>query len=98
MREIWKSAAYDRWYESLRDPRARARINVRIRRLQEGNPGQHRFLAGGIIELKIDYGPGYRVYAALRRDRWILLLIGGDKTTQSQDILNARTILEEIDP
>ena len=77
---------YRDWINSLKDLAGRARIQMRVDRLVHGNPGQHRTLAGGICELKIDFGPGYRVYYAERRNELIILLAGGDKSTQQEDI------------
>ncbi|QRN53874.1 type II toxin-antitoxin system RelE/ParE family toxin [Dyella caseinilytica] len=87
--EIVKSRMFDRWLRGLNDRQAKARIQMRIDRLNLGNPGQHRNLTGGIREMKIDYGPGYRVYYTIRGAVLIILLCGGDKTTQQQDIDNA---------
>ena len=67
----------------------RARILVRVDRLIQGNPGQHRDLSDGVSELKIDFGPGYRVYFSQRGSRLLLLLAGGDKSTQRKDIAKA---------
>jgi putative addiction module killer protein len=64
--------------------------------LQEGNPGQHRQLAGGVLELKIDFGPGYRIYCAQRHGQFILLLLGGDKSSQSDDIATAQAMAKEL--
>lgn len=86
--------AYDAWIESVRDKSALARIAVRLLRLQLGNPGNHRFLGDGISELKIDHGPGYRIYYAKRGDVVILLLGGGDKSTQEADIRKAKASLK----
>ena len=69
---------------------------ARIRRLQEGNPGQHKQLAGGVLELKIDFEAGYRVYCTRRRDTFIVLLVGGDKSSQSDDIAAAQAMAKEI--
>jgi putative addiction module killer protein len=77
---------YRDWIDSLKDPAARARVLVRVDRLVHGNPGQHRRLARGICEFKIDVGPGYRVYYVMRRDELIVLLTGGSKSTQRRDI------------
>ena len=77
---------YRRWLDALKDRVARARVLVRVERLIHGNPGQHRNLSSGVSELKIDVGPGYRVYYSQRGDRLMLLLVGGDKTTQQEDI------------
>lgn len=77
---------YLEWINSLRDRTGRARIQVRVDRLVHGNPGSHRNLTEGVSELKIDYGPGYRVYYTERGGEIIVLLAGGDKSTQTQDI------------
>ena len=74
------------WVDSLKDRMARARILVRVDRLIDGNPGQHRDLTDGVSELKLGFGPGYGAHYAQRGDRPLLLLIGGDKSTQHQDI------------
>jgi putative addiction module killer protein len=96
MVEIRKTALYSQWFESLRDRQARARIDVRVFRLASGNPGQHRALTSGVVELKIDYGPGYRVYFTRRGDELVLLLAGGDKSTQQQDIDAAIRLAKEF--
>jgi putative addiction module killer protein len=96
MIEIRQTERYRRWFAALRDRHAQARINVRIRRLQEGNPGQHRQLAGGVLELKIDYGPGYRLYCVQRGGELIILLVGGDKSSQGEDILLAQSMAKEV--
>jgi putative addiction module killer protein len=85
------------WIDALKDLAGRARIQVRIDRLIHGNPGQHRVLAGGISELKVDSGPGYRVYYTLRGTRLLLLLIGGDKSSQAKDIVKARKLAKEFE-
>ena len=95
MLEIIKSDTFDAWLRSLRDRQAKARIEVRIRRLSLDNPGQFRSLKNGINELKIDYGPGYRVYYTFRNQTLVLLLCGGDKSTQDQDIKTALRILKQ---
>lgn len=86
---VEETEVYRAWINGLRDIRGRARIQVRVDRLVHGNPGQHRNLTGGVSELKIDFGPGYRVYYTQRGTRLILLLAGGDKSTQEQDIKRA---------
>jgi len=73
---------YRDWTNSLKDLAGRARIQVRVERLIHGNPGQHRDLAGGVSELRIEFGPGYRVYYTERGGDLIVLLAGGDKSTQ----------------
>lgn len=98
MVEIRKTALFEAWFEALRDRRARARIDVRVFRLAQGNPGQHRMLAGGVVEMKIDFGPGYRVYYTHRGTELLLLLIGGDKSTQQHDIEAAIKLAKECKP
>jgi putative addiction module killer protein len=77
---------YRDWINDLGDRAARARIQVRVDRLAHGNPGQHRNLSHGISELKVDYGPGYRVYYTQRGRELIILLVGGDKSSQRHDV------------
>lgn len=86
---------YERWFESLSDRTARARIDVRVRRLSLGNPGSVAAVGDGISELKIDHGPGYRVYFIRHGDHYVLLLAGGDKSTQSRDILRAKDLARQ---
>ena len=90
--EIIKSAAFDRWLMRLRDVRARARIQMRLDRLALGNPGDVKPVGEGISEMRIDYGPGYRVYFCHQGSALIVLLCGGDKTTQAADIACAKAI------
>lgn len=80
--------SYLAWINGLRDVGTRARIQVRVDRLVHGNAGDHRFLRGGVAELRIDWGPGYRVYYA-RRGQELILLAGGEKATQRRDIRRA---------
>jgi len=89
---VEETDVYRAWINGLRDLRSRARIQVRVDRLVHGNPGQHRNLTGGVSELKIDFGPGYRVYYTQRGTRLILLLAGGDKSSQARDIELAITL------
>lgn len=84
--EIRQTERYAKWFAGLRDRQARARIDVRIRRLSLGNPGDVEPVGVGVSELRIDYGPGYRVYFARRGERQVILLAGGDKRTQDRDI------------
>lgn len=86
---VEETEVYREWINGLKDRAGRARIQVRVDRLVHGNPGVHRHLAGGVSELKIDFGPGYRVYYLQRGTRLILLLAGGDKSTQQGDIRTA---------
>ena len=94
---VEETLEYRQWINSLRDQVGRARIQVRVDRLVHGNPGAHRNLPGGISELKIDFGPGYRVYYSKRGERVLLLLIGGDKSTQQKDIQSAITLAENYE-
>ena len=86
---VEKTGVYREWIDALKDRAGRARILVRVDRLIHGNPGQHRDLSDGVSELKIEFGPGYRVYYAQRGTRLVLLLAGGDKATQQKDIAKA---------
>ena len=83
---VQMTEVYLDWINSLKDRVGRARIQVRVDRLVHGNPGDHRNLTHGVSELKIDVGPGYRVYYTERNGELIVLLAGGDKSTQQQDI------------
>ena len=87
--EIRQTEDYARWFRRLRDREARARIDVRIRRLSLGNPGDVRPVGGGVSEIRIDYGPGYRVYFVRGGEALIVLLAGGDKGSQDRDIRRA---------
>ena len=84
-----QTEAYLDWINTLKDRAGRSRIQVRVDRLIHGNPGTHRNLTDGVSELKIDFGPGYRVYYTQRGNRLLLLLAGGDKSTQQSDIKRA---------
>jgi len=95
MFEIIQSETFKRWRDGIKDRQALARINARIRRLAGGNPGDVKPVRAGVSELRIDYGPGYRVYFIRRGPLVIVLLAGGDKRTQDADIERAITIAEE---
>jgi putative addiction module killer protein len=92
---VEKTDEYRDWIDGLRDLKGRARILMRVDRLIHGNPGDHRNLAGGVSELKIDAGPGYRVYDSKRGERLLLLLVGGDKSSQDKDIAKAMRLVAE---
>jgi len=92
MKEIRKSSVYLKWLKKLKDSRAKFRIYERIKRLAMGNPGDVGPVGEGISELRIDYGPGYRVYYLDTGREIIILLCGGDKSTQQADIAHARKI------
>jgi putative addiction module killer protein len=90
--DVKESRAFSEWVTRLRDSRAVAKIVARVDRLRYGNPGDVKSVGGGILEMRIDYGPGYRVYFTRRGPSIVLLLCGGDKRTQQQDILRAQRI------
>ena len=95
-REVRASAVYRRWFAQLRDRQAQAKINARISRLQLGNPGDVRPVGGGVSELRINYGPGYRVYFAQRGETLVILLGGGDKRSQAADIRRAIELATQL--
>ena len=94
--EIVASNAYTQWLSRLRDREAQSRIAIRIARLADGNPGDVAPVGGGISELRINYGPGYRVYYVQRGQQLIILLAGGDKDSQQRDIAIARRVAREM--
>jgi putative addiction module killer protein len=96
MLEIRQTAEYAQWFEDLRDRQARVRIQTRIDRLSLGNAGDVRPVGEGVSELRIDYGPGYRVYFAQRDPVVIVLLAGGDKRTQDRDIQTALALARNL--
>lgn len=96
MIEIRQTEIYSKWFKSLRDSQAQARINIRIRRLSMGNSGDVKPVGKGVSELRIDYGAGYRVYFIQRGEQLIILLAGGDKRTQDQDIKTALNLAKEL--
>ena len=96
MSEIRKTEAYSRWLDGLRDIRARARIQVRVERLAAGNVGDVRPVGEGVSEMRIDYGPGYRVYFTKRGREVVVLLAGGDKRTQATDIKTALRLAHNL--
>ena len=85
-----------RWYEQLKDRQAKARIAVRIRRMQFGNFGDAKAVGSGVFELRFDFGPGYRVYYTERHGEIVVFLAGGDKSTQAQDIEKAKELAATI--
>lgn len=95
MIDILKSATFENWLLGLRDRQARFRIQARIDRLRQGNPGDAKPVGHGISELRIDYGPGYRVYYMQRGAYLIVLLAGGDKRSQESDIELAHSIANQ---
>jgi putative addiction module killer protein len=96
MFEIRKTEQFSIWLDALRDIKARARIQARIERLSLGNSGDVKSVGAGVSELRIDYGPGYRVYYKKVGRTIIILLVGGDKSSQSQDIKNALALARNL--
>jgi putative addiction module killer protein len=88
---------FSEWLDSLRDRRARVRIKLRLDRIEQGNLGDYRSVGEGVYELRINYGPGYRVYFGQVGSTVVLLLCGGDKSTQEQDIRKAQEYWEEYE-
>jgi len=95
--EIRQTETFRRWFDNLRDSEAQKRILARIRRLSLGNPGDVKPVGGGVSELRIDYGPGYRMYFIRRGSTVVILLSGGDKRTQDRDIKTALLMAREIE-
>ena len=93
---IRKTEAYAQWIDGLRDIHARARVLVRVERLAEGNAGDVRPVGEGVSEMRIDYGPGYRVYYTKRAREVVVLLAGGDKSTQATDIKTALRLARHL--
>jgi putative addiction module killer protein len=96
MIEVRQTDEYAEWFKRLKDRQARAHINTRIRRLSLGNPGDVKSVGQGVSELRIDYGPGYRVYFVQRAETLVILLAGGDKRTQKRDIKIALDLAREL--
>ena len=96
MIEILQTETFARWLTDLRDRRAAARIAERLRRLALGNPGDVKPVGDGLSELRVDYGPGYRVYYAQRGATLVIVLCGGDKADQDRDIVRAKALAKEI--
>jgi putative addiction module killer protein len=90
--QVRRTEEFAIWLGSLKDRQGRAKILARIDRLEDGNPGKTRSVGAGVVEMKIDFGPGYRVYYIQRGDVMILLLCGGDKSTQDKDIQRAKAL------
>jgi putative addiction module killer protein len=96
MLTIRKTDAFAKWLTNLRDLDAKARVEIQIVRLELGNPGDVRSVSGGVLELRVHYGPGYRVYFIRRGRELVILLGGGDKSTRVKDILNAKALADQL--
>ena len=96
MLEVRQTDVFAAWFAGLRDRQARARITARIRRMSLGNAGDVKPVGGGVSEMRIDYGPGYRVYFVGRGEVVVVLLCGGDKRRQERDIARALELAKEV--
>lgn len=97
MPTVKRTVEFSSWLKDLRDLRARAKVISRIDRLALGNPGDVRPVGDGVSELRIDYGPGYRVYYVQRGEEYVVLLCGGDKDSQDADIKSAKKLASELE-
>ena len=96
MLEVRQTPTYSAWFDALRDRQVKVRIDIRIRRLSLGNAGDVKPVGEGVSELRVNFGPGYRVYFVQRKDECIILLAGGDKTSQSDDIRQAKVLARNL--
>lgn len=96
MIEVRQTAEFQTWLSRLNDQTAYARIVARIRRMEQGNPGDTKSIGTGVMEMRIDYGPGYRVYYTQRGSTIVILLCAGDKRTQTKDIARAIALAREL--
>ena len=94
--EIKYSIAYEKWFNKLKDRTAKTKILVRLARIENGNFGQFKKLSNQLFEIKLTYGPGYRIYYTISENIVVILLIGGDKSSQSKDIAKAKKLLKEV--
>jgi putative addiction module killer protein len=97
MLDVRETDEFSEWLAALRDKRGRAIVLVRIARLANGNPGDVAPVGDGVSELRINFGPGYRVYYVQRGTKCVLLLAGGDKSSQARDIARAKRLVEEYE-
>jgi putative addiction module killer protein len=95
--QLEETTNFSDWLGSLRDRRAMAKIVDRLKRASNGNFGDHKSVKDGVFEMRVDYGPGYRVYYFQRGQQIVILLCGGDKRTQKADIAEAKRLKEEIE-
>lgn len=96
MHQVKKSNQFITWYNQLKDSKARVKISLRLLQTELGNLGDSKSVGDGVFEMRIHYGPGYRLYYTNENNEIIFLLIGGDKSTQQQDILQAKKIKREV--
>ncbi len=96
MLEVRQTEVFRAWLDGLRDENARVRIGIRIQRLERGNPGDVKPVGHGVSEMRIDYGPGYRLYFVRRGRTVVILLCGGDKRSQARDIARAVEMAQKV--
>jgi putative addiction module killer protein len=96
MIEVRQTETFRAWLDGLRDDNARVRIGIRIQRLERGNPGDVKPVGNGVSEMRIDYGPGYRMYFVQRGKTVVILLCGGDKRSQARDIARAIEMAQKV--
>lgn len=96
MNAILTTPQFDQWFRRLRDPQGKARVNARLRRISLGHEGDIKALGSGVSELRIHSGPGYRIYLTRRGQEVIILLAGGDKSSQEKDIQLAKSLAEQV--
>jgi putative addiction module killer protein len=94
---VLRTHHFDGWLKGLRDSRARAKVLARLDRLKLGNPGDVKSVGEGVYEMRIDYGPGYRIYFTYRGRELVIILAGGDKDTQDRDIARAKEMASELE-
>jgi putative addiction module killer protein len=97
MPEVRQTAVFRSWLRRLKDSNAVARIVARVRQMEQGNFGDNRSVGAGVMELRVDYGPGYRLYYVNRGAEIVILLCGGDKRTQQQDIRRAHDLVRDLE-
>ncbi|MGF6147142.1 putative addiction module killer protein [Kingella potus] len=95
---IETTAHFDEWFDGLRDLRAKAKVITRLERIEAGNLGDHKAIGGGLSEIRINEGKGYRLYYTIRGNTVIFMLAGGNKSTQQADIARARQLKEDLNP
>lgn len=96
MYQVYKTKIFTDWFNSLKDQTAKNKIRIRIDRIELGNLGDHHSIGDGVSELRITYGPGYRIYYVIRGREIIILLCGGDKSGQNRDIKRAKKLAQEV--
>ncbi|SIT67174.1 putative addiction module killer protein [Ectothiorhodosinus mongolicus] len=97
MLEVFKTEEFARWFTRLRDRKAKARIQARIDRLEQGHFGDVESVGDGVSELRLFYGPGYRIYFTRRSSVIVILLTGGDKGSQSKDVAKAKALAQQLE-